>query len=100
MAFSDHLWGQRDDAHEALLAELTADGAEATGTARLAVGLQDHRSALVELDVGAISPAPLLDGAHHDILDDLALLDVAARNGVLDGGHDDIADAGVPTSGT
>src|SRR4051794_1339713 len=93
---SDHLRGERDDAHEALLAELTADRAEDAGAARLgAVGTEDHRGVLVELDVRPVATTVLLDGADDDRLDDLALLDVAAGDGVLDGGDDDVTDAGV-----
>src|SRR3954471_5185371 len=93
---SDHLRGERDDAHEALLAELTADRAEDAGATGLrAVGAEDHRGVLVELDVRAVAATVLLDGAHDDGLDDVALLDVAARDRVLDGGDDDVADAGV-----
>src|SRR5689334_12576257 len=97
---SDHLRGERDDAHEALLAELTADRAEDTGAARLAaVGPQDHGRVLVELDVGTVGAPALLDRTHDHGLDHVALLDVAAGDRVLDGGDDDIADAGVAAPG-
>src|SRR5215213_2474376 len=67
---------------------------------RVPIVLQDHRGVLVELDVGAVAAPPLLHRPHDDSLDDLALLAVAAGDRVLDRGHDDVADAGVPTSGT
>src|SRR3954451_1648743 len=92
---SEHLRCQRDDLHEPLVAQLAAHRAEDAGAARLAVLAQDHRGVLVELDVGPVRAAALLGGAHDDRLDDVALLDVAARNGVLDRGHDGVTDAGV-----
>src|SRR6478752_1570691 len=90
-----HLRGQRDDLHEALLAQLTTDGPEDAGATGVVVGLDDDGGVLVELDVAAIGAATLLDGAHHDGLDDLATLDVATGNGFLHRRHDDIADAGI-----
>ena len=46
-------------------------------------------------------PAPLLGGPDDDGLDDVALLHTGARDGVLDRGHDDVADARVaPTRAT
>src|SRR6478672_2728036 len=97
---SEHLRCQRDDPHEPLVAQLAAHGAEDARAARLAVGLEDHRGVLVEADVGTVGTAALLDGAHDDGLDDVALLDVAARDRVLDGGDDDVADAGVAPTRT
>src|SRR4051812_24897086 len=97
-AMSQHLRCQRDDLHELLVAQLAAHGAEDAGAARLAVLAEDHRGVLVEADVGPVAPAPRLHGAHDDRLDDVTLLDVAAGDRVLDGAHDDVADAGVATS--
>src|SRR3954451_24111956 len=95
LAISEHLRCERDDPHEALVAQLTTDGAEDARAARLTVGAEDHRSVLVELDVRAVGTSALLDGAHDDRLDDLALFDVATGDGVLDGRHDDVTDARV-----
>src|SRR4029078_4130748 len=78
-----------------LVAQLAAHGAEDAGAARLAVLPEDHRGVLLELDVGPVGPAALLAGAHDDRLDDIALLDVAAGDGVLDRGHDGVTDTGV-----
>src|SRR6478752_10591037 len=89
---SEHLRCQRDDLHEALVAQLTADRAEDARAARLAVGLEDHRGVLVELDVGTIGTPTLLHRTDDDGLDDVALLDAAARDRVLDGGDDRVAD--------
>src|SRR6478735_6574874 len=47
---SEHLRCQRDDLHEALVAQLTADRAEDARAARLAVGLEDPRGVLEDLD--------------------------------------------------
>src|SRR5690606_9140065 len=98
--FLDHLWRERDDAHEALLAEFAADRTEDAGAPRVAVGLQDHSGVLVEPDVGAVGPPPLLDGTDDDRLDDLALLHVAAGDGVLHRRDDGVPDPGVATTGS
>src|ERR1700712_433832 len=90
-----HLRSQGDDLHELLLAQLAADRAEDAGATRIVVGLDDHGRVLVELDVATVGAAALLDGADDDGFDDVALLDVSTGDGVLDGRHDDIADARV-----
>src|SRR4051794_27276618 len=97
---SQHLRGQRDDPHEALVAQLATHRAEDAGAARLAVGTQDHGGVLVEADVGPVGTTALLHRAHDDRLDDVALLDVAAGDRVLDGGDHDVTDAGIPATGT
>src|SRR3954447_7780899 len=94
-----HLRRERDDPHEALVAQLPADGAEDAGPARLAVVLDDDRGVLVALDVRAVRAALLLDGAHHDGLDDVAALDPGRRDGLLHGGHDDVADPRIAAGG-
>ena len=68
------------------------------GTDRLRLGVDQDGAVVVELDVAAVGAPALLGGAHDDRLDDVALLDVAAGDGVLDGGDDDVTDAGVPTT--
>src|SRR3954469_1484986 len=98
--WSEHLRCQRDDLHELLVAQLAPDRAEDARAAGLAVGLEDHCGVLVELDVRTVRTAALLAGAHDDSLDDVALLDVAAGDGVLDGGDDDVTDACVTTART
>src|SRR5690606_6088363 len=79
-------------------AQLTTHGAEDAGAARLTVGLEDDGGVLVEPDVGAIRTTALLHRAHDDGLDDVTLLHVATGDRVLDGGDDDVADAGVATA--
>eukprot|EP01022_Parablepharisma_sp_SALTPOND_P025558 TRINITY_DN59990_c0_g5_i1.p2 TRINITY_DN59990_c0_g5~~TRINITY_DN59990_c0_g5_i1.p2 ORF type:complete len:183 (-),score=35.90 TRINITY_DN59990_c0_g5_i1:486-1034(-) len=94
---SDHLRGERDDAHELLLTQLAGDGAEDTGTTRLPVSLKEDGSILVELDVGPVRTTVRLDGPNDDGLDDLALLHVSAGDGILDGAHDGVTEVGVAT---
>src|SRR2546421_10918082 len=96
---SHHLRGQRDDLHVALPPQLPPDRAEDTRTARVAALFDDHGGVLVELDVRAVGPPLLLGGTDDDRPDDVALLHAGARDGVLDGGHDDVADARVPPAG-
>src|SRR6185437_14110989 len=75
--------------------QFAADRPEDAGSARVVVGLDDHRGVLVELDVAAVGTPALLDRPHHDGFHDLPTLDVAAGNSLLDGGDDDVTDAGV-----
>ncbi len=90
---TDHLRCQRHDAHELLVPQLAADGAEDAGATRLLlVVLDEHGGVLVEADVAAVGTTPLLLGAHDDALHDVALLDGGAGEGVLDGGDEDVAD--------
>src|SRR5262249_21238631 len=88
-----HLRGERNNLHEPLVPQLTADRAEDTGTARVPTVLDDDGGVLVEADVRAVRAALLLRGTHDDGLDHVALLHAGAGDGVLHGGHDDIADA-------
>src|SRR3954469_24917990 len=99
-AISEHLRSQRNDLHELLVAQLAADRPEDAGPTRVAVAPQDDGRVLVEADVRAVGAAALLDGADDDRLDDVALLDVAAGDRVLDGGDDDVADTGVAPART
>src|SRR6266702_7056633 len=94
-----HLRRQRDDFHVALPPQLPPDRAEDTRTARVAALFDDHGGVLVELDVRAVGPPLLLGGTDDDRPDDVALLHAGARNGVLDGRHDDVADARVASAG-
>src|SRR6478609_2797392 len=96
---SEHLRCQRDDLHEALVTQLAAHRAEDARTARLAVGLEDDRGVLVELDVGTVDTTTLLHRPDDDRLHDVTLLDTAAGDRVLDGGDDDVTDTRVATTG-
>src|SRR6266511_72351 len=96
---SHHLRGERDDLHVALPPQLPPDRAEDTRTARIAALLDDHGGVLVELDVRAVDAPLLLGGADDDGPDDVALLHAGTRDGVLDGRHDDVADARIAPAG-
>src|SRR5690606_36931092 len=88
---------QRDDAHELLAAQLAGDRAKHTGADRLQLVVQQHRGVAVEADHGPVLPPYALARAHDNRVVDLAFLDAAARNGVLDAHLDDVTDAGVAT---
>src|SRR6478609_5310371 len=92
---SEHLRGERDDLHEAAVAQLARHRAEDARAARVVLGVDDHRGVLVERDVGAVVAPELLLRAHDDRLDDVALLDRPVRVGLLDRGDDDVAHARV-----
>src|SRR6184192_2048197 len=96
---SHHLRGERDDFHVALPPQLPADRPEDARTARVAALFDDDGGVLVELDVRAVGAPLLLGGADDDRPDDVALLHAGTRDGVLDGRHDDIADARVAPAG-
>src|SRR3954465_7780024 len=95
--WSQHLRGERDDPHEPLVAELTADGTEDARPARVAAVTDDHRGVLVEADVGTVRTTALLHRADDDCLDHVTPLDPGTGQGVLHGGDDDVADARVAT---
>src|SRR5580704_13766488 len=92
---SEHLRCERHDAHEALVAQLAADGPEDAGPARLLLVIDENGGVLVEADVAAVGTPLLLLRPHDDALDDVALLDGSAGYGVLDRGHEHVTDAGV-----
>src|SRR3984957_10793398 len=92
---SKHLRCERHDAHEALVAQLAADGPEDAGPARLLLVIDENGGVLVEADVAAVGTPLLLLRPHDDALDDVALLDGSAGDGVLDRGHEHVTDAGV-----
>src|ERR1700722_2518227 len=84
---SEHLRGERNDAHEALVPQLATDGPEDAGAPRLLLVVDQHGGVLVEADVAAVGAALLFLRAYHHALDHVAFLDVGAGDGVLDGGH-------------
>src|SRR5713226_7345521 len=89
-----HLGGERDDLHEAAGAQFACHRAKDAGPDRLALmGHQDGGIA-VEADRAAVGAADLLRGAHDDGAVDIAFLDPAARDRLLDRDDDDIADPG------
>src|SRR5829696_9553547 len=96
---SEHLRRERDDPHEAAVAQLARDGSEDARPARVVRGVEDHGRVLVEGDVGPVLAPELLLRAHDDGLDDLALLDGALRVRLLDGRGDDVPHARVAAAG-
>src|SRR4051794_12506758 len=90
-----HLRSQRDDLHEVAVAQLARHRPEDARPARVVGGVDDHGGVLVEGDVGADLAPELLLGANDDGGHDLALLHVAVRDRLLDGGDDRVADAGI-----
>src|SRR5580692_11444815 len=92
---SKHLRCERHNAHEALVAQLAADGPEDAGPARLLLVVDENGSVLIEADVAAVGTTLFLLRPHDDALDDVALLDGGTGDGVLDRGHEHVSDAGV-----
>src|SRR4051795_12155420 len=91
-AILEHLRREADDLHEVALAQLAGHRPEDARPARVVLRVDDHRSVLVERDVGAVVAAARLLGADDDRRDDLALLDRPLRVGGLDRRGDDVAD--------
>src|SRR3954469_12514205 len=91
----EHLRGERDDLHEAAVAQLAGHRPEDARAARVVRLVDDHRGVLVEADVRAVLAPEGLLRSHDDRADDLALLDRALRRGLLDGRRDDVPDAGI-----
>src|SRR5438034_1446297 len=89
------LRGERDDLHEVALAQLTRDRSEDTGAARVVGRGEQDRRVLVEADQRSVRPLVFLVHAHHDGLDHLAFLDLAAGLCRLDRRGDDVADVGL-----
>src|SRR5207248_784300 len=92
---SEHLRRKGDDLHELARTQLASDRAEDAGADRLALLADQHGGIAVEADRRAVGPADLLRGAHDHGLMHVALLDAAARDRVLHGHHDYVADGRV-----
>src|SRR5215203_425434 len=90
-----HLWSERNNLHEAALAQLTGHRTEHARANRLALVVDQHRGVAVEADVAAVLAPLLLGDAHHDRLHHLAFLDGAFRRRLFDVGRDDVAKVGV-----
>src|SRR5690606_4233126 len=97
---SEHFGGQRDDSHELFIAKLARHGPENTRSDRLQLVVQEHGRIRVEANYRSIRTAHALARTHDDGVVDLALLHLAARDGVLDAHLDDITDAGIATMRT
>src|SRR5438067_442742 len=95
MFMLNHLGRQADDLHEVALAQLAGDGAEDAGAARVHLVVDEHQRVAIEAHVAAVVAARRLLRADHDALDHVARLHVAAGDGLLDAGDDDVAQPGV-----
>ena len=76
-------------------AQLAGHGPEDAGADRLELVGEQHGGVAVEADQRAVRTAHAVAGAHHDRVVDLALLDLAARDRVLDADLDHVADVGI-----
>src|SRR5688572_11938611 len=90
-----HLWSERDDLHEAALAQLAGHRPEDARADRLALVVDQHRRIAVEADIAAVLAALLLAHADDHGLHDLALLDGALGRGLFHVGRDDVAEIGI-----
>src|SRR5690606_35948753 len=97
---SEHFGCERDDLHELLGAQLAGHRPEDARADRLMLVVQQHRGVAVEADQRTVCTAHALAGTHHHGVVDLALLDLAARDRVLDRHLDDVADVRVAALGT
>src|SRR5690606_1293162 len=96
---SDDFGSERHDLHELLRTKLTGHGPEDAGADRLLLVVQQHGGVAVETDQRAVRAAHAGTGTDHDRVVDLALLDLAARDRVLDGHLDDVTDVRVAALG-
>src|SRR6185503_17407329 len=96
---SEHLRGEADDLHVVPGPELARDRPEDARADRLALRVDQHGGVAVEADQRAVRPAHALGRAHHHRLHHLALLDSTARDRLLDGDDDGVADRGVAALG-
>src|SRR5689334_15481743 len=94
MASSDDFRRQRHDLHEAV-AQFARDRPEDAGADGLELGVDQHGRVGVEADGRAVVAADREARAHDDGVVHFALLDLAARNRVLDRDLDDVADVRV-----
>src|SRR5690554_1136025 len=93
-----HFRRQGNDLHELLVPKLTGHRPEDTGSDRLFVGVvQQNRRISVEADQRTVGTTDATTGANHHRLEDLALLDLATRNGFLHRDLDDVANVGIAT---
>src|SRR5450759_24252 len=93
----EDLGGQGDDLHEVLLPELSRHRPEDPRSPRVHLVVDQDDRVLVELYVSAVRPPPLLLGADHHRLDDLALLYRRAGDGLFDRADHDVAYEGIAT---
>src|SRR5690606_30461393 len=85
--------GERYYLGKALLPKFPCHRPENTGTLRLRCVLENHRSIVVELDMGAIRAPHALLGPDYNRPDYLPLLNNASWRGLFDGSNDYITQA-------
>lgn len=76
-----------DDLH-ILIAKLTSDGTENTGTAHFTLVVQKHHGVVVETDIRSVGTSDLLGRSNYDCLRYSTLLDIARRRSALDSHYD------------
>src|SRR5262245_55955773 len=94
-----HLRRERDDLHEAPLAQLTRHRSEHTRADRLAFVVDDDGGIAIEADVAAVAPPKFLPRAHDHRFDHLALFDRCFRRRFFHRRRDDVADPRVAAGG-
>src|SRR5262245_62753741 len=97
---SQHLGSERHDLHEPLGAQLARHGSEDARADRLELVGQQHGGVGIETQHRTVGAAHATLGTHHHGVVNLALLDLAARDGVLDGHLDHVADLRIATAGS
>src|SRR5262245_53565128 len=97
---SQYLGCERDDLHEPLGAQLARHGSEDARADRLELVGEQHGGVRVEAQQRAVGAAHAALGANHHRVVDLALLDLAARDRVLDGHLDHVAHLRIAPAGS
>ncbi|KAG1648322.1 hypothetical protein GQR58_029933 [Nymphon striatum] len=80
---------------ELLVTPGTSPATKDAGPAGFTVVIDDHGCVLIELDVAAVGTAAFFLGAYNHALHYFALFDTSRRDGIFDGGDNDVAYAGV-----
>src|SRR5262245_54959936 len=97
---SQHLGSERHDLHEPLGAQLARHGSEDARADRLELVGEQHGRVGVEAQHRTVGAAHAALGANHHRVVDLALLDLAARDRVLDGHLDHVAHLRIAPAGS
>src|SRR6266542_4418731 len=87
----ENLRRERNNLHEAVLAQLARDWTEHAGADRFVVLVDQHGGVAVEPDVAAVAPALLFDGSDDHRFDDLPLLHRAFRRRFFHRRRDNVA---------
>src|SRR6266851_2321544 len=89
---SQHFGRERDDLHELAGAQFARHRSEDARADRLALLVDEHRRVAVEANGAAVWPTNFLRRAHDHRLMNVALLDAAARDRLLDRDDNNVAD--------